>query len=413
MANRLRGFDKPTVWHEFTPLALQHQSVNLGQGFPDWQCDAFVKEAAKAAIDADFNQYARPGGHLRLKHQLAKLYNRSLARGVDDNVPPIHPETDIAVGVGATEVLYSAMMGLVNPGDEVILIEPAFDIYAAQVQMAGGVCKYVPLQFNAGLRQFELDIGALECAFTPKTRVLLLNSPHNPTGTIFPRSDLERIAAIVQRFPNVVVLADDVYENIAFVPLTRFASLPGVWERTITVGSAGKTFSVTGWKVGWAIGPSNLIKSLNLANNWVMFSVATPLQEAVVTMLERAELPFESFPSYYAYLRDRYEKKRDFLAKGLTALGIPIVVAQGGTFLFADVSNVVIPPQYLENQTSRDYAFCRWLTIEKQVTAIPTSAFYSDANKADGHQFVRFAYCKSDDALTTAIARMQSIELLE
>ncbi|RHY98197.1 hypothetical protein DYB37_003962 [Aphanomyces astaci] len=378
-------------------------------GFPDWPCDAFVKDAAKIAIDADVNQYARPGGHLRLVREVAKHYTTSLARPV-----PIEPTTEVAIGVGASEIMYSAMMGLVNPGDEVILIEPAFDIYASQVQMAGGVCVFVPLTFNESTSQFELDLPAMEAAFTSKTRVLVVNSPHNPTGAVFPKQDLEQLASVVKCFPNVVVVADDVYEHIVFAPLTRFATLPGMWERTITVGSAGKTFSVTGWKVGWAVGPPHLIKWLNLANNWVMFCVAAPLQEAVATMLKKAVRPFESFSSYYAYLGDKYLKKRDWLAAALTALGIPVVLAQGGTFLFADVSRVAVPASYLDDgNTPKDYAFCRWLTIEKQVTTIPTSAFYSHTNKANGHCFVRFAYCKSDVSLALAIERLQSIQLLE
>ncbi|KAF0688072.1 hypothetical protein As57867_020230, partial [Aphanomyces stellatus] len=331
MSERLKGFDKPTVWHEFTPLAIKHKAINLGQGFPDWPCDDFVKDAVKAAVDADVNQYARPGGHMRLVKQVAKHYDTALERPV-----PIKPESEISIGVGATQVMYSALMGLVNPGDEVILLEPAFDIYAAQVQMAGGVNNFVPLQFNPATLQFELDLPALEAAFNAKTRVLVLNSPHNPTGAVFPKSDLEQVAAMLHRFPNVVVLADDVYEHIVFVPMTRFATLPGMWERTITVGSAGKTFSVTGWKVGWAVGPAPLIQCLNLANNWIMFSVAAPLQEAVATMLDQALRPFHSFPSYYAYLGDRYLKKRNQLAAALASLGIPVVLAQGGTFLFAD-----------------------------------------------------------------------------
>ncbi|RHY00830.1 hypothetical protein DYB30_001109, partial [Aphanomyces astaci] len=318
--------------------------------FPDWPCDAFVKDAAKIAIDADVNQYARPGGHLRLVREVAKHYTTSLARPV-----PIEPTTEVAIGVGASEIMYSAMMGLVNPGDEVILIEPAFDIYASQVQMAGGVCVFVPLTFNESTSQFELDLPAMEAAFTSKTRVLVVNSPHNPTGTVFPKQDLEQLASVVK----------------------------------------------------WCVPTLSHVE-------YRVDLVAAPLQEAVATMLKKAVRPFESFSSYYAYLGDKYLKKRDWLAAALTALGIPVVLAQGGTFLFADVSRVAVPASYLDDgNTPKDYAFCRWLTIEKQVTTIPTSAFYSHTNKANGHCFVRFAYCKSDVSLALAIERLQSIQLLE
>jgi kynurenine---oxoglutarate transaminase / cysteine-S-conjugate beta-lyase / glutamine---phenylpyruvate transaminase len=407
LATRLDGFDRPTVWHEFTPLANQHQAVNLGQGFPDWRCEDFVKDAAKTALDADFNQYARPQGHRKLVEVLAKKYGKEFGR-------VIRWEDEVAVGVGATETIYSALCGFVQPGDEVIVLEPAFDIYTAQVQMAGGECRFVPLHVRTtadGATEFYLDETAFANAFSDKTRVVLLNNPHNPTGKVFTRAELEIIAKHVRAHPNVIVISDEVYEHITFDGKVheRIAMLDGMWERTLTVSSAGKTFSVTGWKVGWAIGPSSLTKGIYLANNWIQFSVSTPLQEAVANMLELAEQPYKGFPTFYAFVADQYQKKRDRLTLALLDVGIKPVVPHGGIFLYSNISSVRVPPAFQPEGMSTDWAFCRWLTIAKGVTAIPTSAFFCAANKAEGHQWARFAYCKTDDAIAEAIKRLQKL----
>ncbi|GLD94990.1 hypothetical protein PINS_up003615 [Pythium insidiosum] len=408
LATRLRGFDQPTVWHEFTPLALAHQAVNLGQGFPDWRCEDFVKDAAKAALDADFNQYARPQAHRKLAEVLASKYSREFGRA-------IRWEDEVAVGVGATETIYSALCGFVQPGDEVIVFEPAFDIYSAQVQMAGGVCRYVPLHVHTtadGETEFFLEEEAFAQAFTSRTRVVLLNNPHNPTGKVFTKAELEIIAKHVRLHPQVLVISDEVYEHITFdgKKHERIAMVDGMWDRTLTVSSAGKTFSVTGWKIGWAIGPSCLTKGIHLANNWIQFSVATPLQEAVANMLERAEQPYKGFPTFYAFVADQYAKKRDRLSAALTQVGIRPVTPHGGIFLYSNVSAIKVPAEFQPDGMSPDWAFCRWLTIEKGVTAIPTSAFFCQENKTEGHQWARFAYCKTDDALDEAIKRLLQLK---
>ncbi|KAF1318959.1 Kynurenine-oxoglutarate transaminase, partial [Globisporangium splendens] len=407
LASRLDGFDQPTVWHEFTPLANQHQAVNLGQGFPDWSAEPFVKEAAKNALDADFNQYARPQGHKKLVEVLAKKYSKELNR-------EIQWADEIAVGVGATETIYSALAAFVQPGDEVVVFEPAFDIYQAQVQMAGGVCKFVPLHVHttaSGEKEFYVDEPTLAGAFSDKTRVVIMNNPHNPTGKVFTKDELELIAKYVRAHPRVTVVSDEVYEHILFdgKQHVRIANLDGMWERTLTVSSAGKTFSVTGWKVGWAIGPSNLIKGIHLANNWIQFSVATPFQEAVANMLERAEDEYKGFPTFYHFVADQYQQKRDRLAKALQSVGITPITPHGGIFLYSDISSIKVPDEYLAPNMSYDWAFCRWLTITIGVTAIPTSAFFSDANKSEGHKWARFAYCKTDDAIAEAIKRLAAL----
>ncbi|KAI9995319.1 hypothetical protein PInf_012371 [Phytophthora infestans] len=408
LAKRLDGFDQPTVWHEFTPLALEHKAVNLGQGFPDWRCEDFVKQAAKDALDADFNQYARPQGHKKLVEVLAKKYSKELNRGINWT-------NEIAVGVGATETVYAAVNSFVQPGDEVVVFEPAFDIYTAQVQMAGGVCRYVPLHVRTcdqtGSKEFYLDEPTLAAAFSSKTRAVLLNNPHNPTGKVFTAEELELIAKYVRQYPRVIIISDEVYEHILFDgnKHVRIANIDGMGERTLTVSSAGKTFSVTGWKVGWAIGPSSLIKGIYLANNWIQFSVATPFQEAVANMLELAEKPYKGFPTFYAFVADQYKQKRDRLSRALVDVGITPITPGGGIFLYSDISAVKVPDSFIEPGMSYDWAFCRWLTITKGVTAIPTTAFFCSENKAEGSQWARFAYCKTDEAIEEAIKRLAKI----
>ncbi len=286
------------------------------------------------------------------------------------------------MGVGATETLFATMQALLDPGDEAVLISPSFDIYAAQVAMAGGAARYVPLRLVNG--SWVLDMNELRAAFTSRTRVFLINTPQNPTGKVFSRAELESIAAILADFPAVVAVSDEVYEHIVFDgrSMERLATLPGMAERTITVSSSGKTFSCTGWKIGWAVGPSHLIRGLILTNQWVQFSVSTPTQAAVAAALEAAEEPCEGHANYYAWLLARYTAKREILVNGLRAAGLEPAVPEGGFFIIADTSSVKVPQAFLELSTraapvmQRDWAFCRFLTEQVKVAAIPPSAFF-------------------------------------
>ncbi|KAI9908426.1 hypothetical protein PsorP6_003945 [Peronosclerospora sorghi] len=408
LTKRLDGFDQATVWHEFTPLALKHNAINLGQGFPDWRCEDFVKQAAKDAVDADFNQYARPQGHKKLVEVLAKKYSKELKR-------EINWTNQVAIGVGATETIYAALNAFVESEDEVIVFEPAFDIYTSQVQMAGGTCRFVPLHVRtsnaSGAKEFYIDEPTLARAFSSRTRAVLLNNPHNPTGKVFTKDELQLIADYVRLYPRVIIISDEVYEHIVFdgKKHVRIANMDGMWERTLTVSSAGKTFSVTGWKVGWAIGPSNLIQGICLANTWIQFSVATPFQEAVANMLELAEKPYKGFENFYAFVADLYKQKRDRLFRALVDVQIVPIMPSGGIFLYSDISAVKVPESYMQPELSYDWAFCRWLTVAKGVTAIPTTAFFCRENKAEGSQWARFAYCKTDEAIGEAIRRLAKL----
>ncbi|KAM3570495.1 hypothetical protein VYU27_007443 [Nannochloropsis oceanica] len=414
-ADRLKGFEKPTVWQEFTPLAAQVKAVNLGQGFPDWPTPSFCKSAAINAIESNLNQYCRSGGLPALTSALAHHYSPLFER-------ELNAEKEVTVSVGVSEGLFAAIHSLVNPGDEVILIEPAFDIYAAQIQMAGGTCVHVPLRPPSSSISFSpssstswhLDWGELSAAFSPRTRLLLLNTPQNPTGKVFTREELEKISSLVQAHPRALVLSDEVYENITFDEHqhTRLATLPGMWERTLTLSSAGKTFSVTGWKIGWLIGPERLIGGVMCCNQWVQFSVATPLQAAVAEMLTKAKEPYEGFPSYYAWLKEEYSRKRSLLIDALTTAGLKPFVPEGGFFIVADTSNITVPSSYLWETTpaspspmSRDWAFCRFMTLEAGVAAIPPSAFYKEGHKKLAENHARFAFCKADESILEAKTR--------
>jgi len=275
------------------------------------------------------------------------------------------------------------MQSLIDPGDEAVLITPAFDIYAPQVQMAGGVPVFVPLRRGEG-GGWGLNMEELRASLSPKTRVLILNSPQNPTGKIMGRGELEALCAILADFPACVVVCDDVYEHMIYegAEFPRLATFPGMWERTVTVSSSGKTFSCTGWKIGWAIGPEALIRGIILTNQWVQFSVSTPAQSAIAEALTVAESPYKGFPSYYAWLTAEYTRKRDILMHGLRMAGLNPSTPDGGFFIVGDSSNCSFPDSYMALSTKaapvmkRDWAFCRFLTEEIKVGAIPPSAFF-------------------------------------
>lgn len=423
LSSRLQGLDKPTVWHEFSPLSVKHQSVNLGQGFPDWNPPQFAIDALATSTQPDkgrnSNQYARSYAHMPLARVLAEDYGKRFEREID-------PATMIATAVGCTNALYCALHGLLSPGDEAILLEPAFDVYISQTKMAGGSPVFVPLRSvdigngdepRTANDVFKLDFEELEAAITDKTRVLILNTPHNPTGKIFSREELSNLAEIIERHPQVTVISDEVYEHIIFdeekSPHISFATIPGMWERTLTLSSSGKTFSATGWKVGWAVGPPHLTHAVSSVQQWVNFSAPTPNQDAIAQSLERAREPYEGFDSYYKWLVEEYRRKRDLLVEALKAGGMSPILPNGGFFIMADTTGIEVPASYLAEKTvamptdpmPRDWAMSRWMTKEVGVTAIPPSAFYDEKNVGLASNFLRFAYCKGDDTILKAHER--------
>ena len=424
LAPRLEGLDKPTVWHEFSPLAAEYNAVNLGQGFPDWDPPAFATEAMLQAVDPscgrNANQYARSYAHMPLAKVLADDYSERFGRTID-------PGTEISTAVGCTNALYCTLQGLIDKGDEVLLLEPAFDLYIAQTKLAGGECKFVPLRSNpeataesSANEAFILDMDELENAITDNTKAFIINSPHNPTGKMFSKEEFGKIAEIMERHPQITIIADEVYEHIVFdevnSPHISFATMPGMYDRTLTLSSSGKTFSATGWKVGWAVGPPHLVHAVTAVQQWVNFSAPTPNQDAIAQCLIKAKEPYEGFESYYKWVAAEYKRKRSLLCEALESAGMQPIIPNGGFFIMTDTSTIDLPEEFLKEKTvamptdpmPRDWAMSRYMTKEVGVTAIPPSAFYDTKNVPLAKNLLRFAYCKGDETIIEAGRRFKA-----
>ncbi len=375
-----------SIFTEISALAAAHDAVNLGQGFPDFPAPAFIKEAAMRAIREDRNQYAPAAGLPRLRAAIAARWER-LHGGRPD------ADAEITIASGATELLHDAVLAVVEPGDEVIVFEPTYDAYVPDVIMAGGVARTVTLRPP----HWRWDPAELRAAFGPRTRAVILNTPHNPTGKVFTRDELEELAGLC-RAHDVTVISDEVYSELTFdgaahVPI---ATLPGMRQRTITIDSMGKTFSVTGWKVGWAIAPEPLTHALRAIHQFVTFTNSVPFQEALADGLALAETH-----GYYDELRAAYAQRRARLTRALTDAGLPPLPAQGAYFLLADTTSVGF---------SDDVTFCRHLCTEVGVAAIPTSVFYADPAKAP--PLARFCFAKRDETIDAAATRLRKLRPL-
>jgi aspartate/methionine/tyrosine aminotransferase len=378
-SERIQGFGT-SIFTEMSQLAARHGAVNLGQGFPDFAGPDLVKQAAKAAIDADHNQYAPARGTARLRGAIAAMWERDHGRAID-------PDTEITVTSGATEAIFDALQAFLGPGDEVVVFEPFYDAYLPSVLLAGATLRPVTLSPPG----WTFDPDELRAAFGARTRVLLLNTPHNPTGKVFTDQELHLVAALCQEY-DVVAITDEVYDRILYDDAVHLplATLPGMWERTLTVNSTGKTFSMTGWKVGYAIGPAPLNLALAAVHQFVTFATATPFQEAMATALELA-----ATDGYYDQLRMDYAVRRDLLRTALEANGLPTLPIGGSYFLMADIGALGFPD---------DVAFCRYLTIEVGVAAVPPSAFYLDPARAP--LLARFCFAKREQTLRAAAERL-------
>ncbi len=373
-----------TVFSEFSALAVEHGAVNLGQGFPDFDGPEEVKEAAQRAIRDGVNQYAISRGSTALREAIAKHSARFYGVEVD-------PETMVGVTSGATEAIFDAILGLVDPGDDVVLFEPFYDSYLPAIAFAGGTPRVVTLRApGPGEGSWSFDADALAATFGPRTRLLILNSPHNPTGKVFTADELTTIAALCVKH-DVVALTDEVYEHLTFgLPHLRLASFPGMAERTVTVSSAGKSFSFTGWKVGWAIAPPPLLQAVQRVHQYVTFATASPFQAAAATALTLPD-------SYFSGLIASYLSKRDRLSSALEQAGLRPLTTEGTYFLIARIP---------DGRFTDDLEFCRYLTREVKVAAIPPSAFYLDGGRSEARQLARFAFCKTDAVLDLAAERL-------
>lgn len=373
----------PSVFSEMTRLAAEYNAVNLGQGFPDFPGPGFVKDAAKTAIDADLNQYAISAGSVRLRTQIAKRYSMLFDQEID-------PGSEVTVTSGATEALFAAMTAFVGPGQRVVAFEPFYDSYRPSVLLAGG--EFEPVRLSAP--DWSFDRQALDQAMTPNTSVLLLNTPHNPTGKVFARDELEFIAGLCCE-RDVLVVSDEVYEEIRFdgVDHLSIATLPGMWERTLTINSTGKTFSMTGWKIGYSVGPADLTTALRAVHQFVTFASATPFQEAMAIALEVAAVS-----DYYPELRRDYEARRNLLEDVLEGVGLRVFPIAGSYFLTVDLEGL---------RFATDVEFCIWLVRETGVVALPPSAFYVDPATAPLH--ARFCFAKKLDTLAEAGRRLEPL----
>jgi aspartate/methionine/tyrosine aminotransferase len=386
-STRVAGFPM-SIFAEMSILAMQRGAINLGQGFPDFPGPDLIKRAAAAAIAADLNQYPPPPGVPRLRQALAAQWERDYGRTVDW-------QSEVTVTSGATEALYGLAQALLNPGDRAILIEPAYDAYAADITMAGGVALPVRLTPPHGeRRRWSLDEQALRAAFAQRPKIILINTPHNPTGMVLNRAELALIAQLCQEH-DVLAISDEVYDRMVYdgVAHLPIATLPGMWERTITLGSTGKTFGVTGWKVGWAIGAAPINQALRQAHQWVTFATPTPLQEATATAIEQAPEA-----GYYPQLTAAYAERRELLRGLLEDAGLPPLHVEGAYFISCDIGQL---------GPVSDQAFCRWLITEIGVAAIPTSPFYSDQSGLP--QIARFCFAKQHTTLRAAGERLARV----
>lgn len=374
----------PSIFAETTRRATELHAVNLGQGFPDWAPPDVLTRALRDALARDVHQYGPPPGAPRLRAAISASVQASLGFRPD-------PDTEVTVTVGASEALYEAAVTLVSPGDEAIVLEPAYDLYAEVLRRAGATVIGVPLEEAPD--GWRLDEDRLRRACTSKTKLIVVNTPHNPTGAVLTRGELEGLARVASAF-DVFVVSDEVYDRLTFDrPHVPVASLPGMRERTVTVGAASKTFSVTGWRVGWAIASPEITRRLRGAHQFVTFVAPTPLQEAVAVAMEAAQ-----DGSFYQALAASLRAKRDRLTQALDAAGLSPTPAHGGYFVLADTSGVAPnAPRAAEV-----------LLTEVGVAGIPLSAFYLPGSESEAPNAVRFAFCKRDEVLEEAAHRLSA-----
>lgn len=387
LSSRLQGFGT-TIFAEMSALAAQTGALNLGQGFPDRDGPREVADAAIAAIERGENQYPPGPGTADLRAAIAEHQHRFWDVTID-------PDTEVLVTAGATEAIAAAMLALCEPGDEVVVFDPTYDSYAAGISMAGATIRSVllrpaPESMNTGDDAgFVFDPDELRRAFSPRTRLILVNTPHNPTGKVFTTEELALVAELCVEH-DVLAVTDEVYEHLVFTGTHQLlATFPGMADRTVTVSSGGKTFSFTGWKIGWACGPSDLIGPIRTAKQFLTFVNGAPFQPAIAVGLRLGDHYFDGF-------RAELEAKRDLLCSALDAAGFGVMRPEGTYFVTADISN-------LDAGTSIE--FCLALPERAGVVAVPSAVFYQD--QADGRHLVRFCFAKNDAMLIEAGDRLQ------
>lgn len=371
-----------TIFEEVTALAQQHSAINLGQGFPDEDGPVEILNAARSAITDGANQYAPGQGLAVLRHAIAAHQDHFYGL-------PVNPQTEVVVSTGATESIAAAILALAGPGDEVLTFEPFYDSYGAVIGLSGATHTTAPLLAP----DFQPDAVSLEAAFTDRTRIVVVNNPHNPTGSMFTRPALELIVRLAERY-GAIIVTDEVYEHLTFgsehVPI---AALHGAAERTLTISSAGKTFSVTGWKVGWLTGPAELVAQVRTVKTFLTYTSGTPFQHAVALGLG---LPDEFFSSTAATLRT----KRDLLGEGLRAAGFDVFEPAGTFFTMVDAA-----PLGIEDATD----LARRLPSLVGVAAIPVAMFCHEEGAERMRSMLRFAFCKKFDVIEEGARRLATL----
>jgi len=380
LVRRMRGFGT-TVFAEMSALAVQTGAVNLGQGFPDTDGPASLLQDAVTAIRSGANQYPPGRGVPALREAVARHQAHWYGLAPD-------PDREVLVTVGATEAIAACVLALCEPGDEVVVLDPTYDSYQATIALAGAVARPVPLLAP----QFRLDPERLAAAFSQRTRVVLLNTPHNPTGRVLDADELAAVARLAQRH-DAVVVSDEVYEHLVFDGLEHVpvATLPGMAERTLTIGSAGKTFSVTGWKIGWVTGPAHLVEAVTTVKQFLTFVGGAPFQPAVAAALGAPDADFHARAADLG-------RRRTLLVDGLRSVGLEATVPRAGYFVVADAAP-------LGCTDSLDW--CRRLPHRAGVVAIPVQVFAADPDPV--RTLVRFAFCKRDDVLAEAVRRLGAL----
>ena len=376
LAQRTEGFTESVI-REMTRLVQLHGGINLAQGFPNFAAPEALKEAAKRAIDADVNQYAITWGAPSLRRALARAYGELYGMDVD-------PERMLTVTCGATEAMISALLAIVDPGDEVIVLEPFYENYGPDAAICGAAPVYVPLRYPS----LRFDPDELRRAFSPRTKAIIVNSPNNPTGRVFDRSELELIASLCREH-DVIAVTDEIYEHIRYegehVPL---ATLDGMADRTITISGASKTFSVTGWRVGWIVASAELSGGIRKVHDFLTVGAPAPLQEAVAEGLALGR-------PYFDTLSGTYAARRDLLFAALETAGFRPRLPQGAYYILCDISGFGFDD---------DSAFARWLITQVGVAGVPGSSFFSRPEL--GRDLIRFTFCKTDDVLRDAGERL-------
>lgn len=380
-SDRTAGFQESVI-RDMSRRAAQHGAVNLAQGFPDFAAPSFVKEAAVGAIHADINQYANTWGAKPLRNAIAAKYKSTYGLEYD-------PDTEITVCCGATEGMIATLMAVTNPGDEVVVFEPFYENYRPDALLCGAVSRLVTLHPP----DWTFDPAELRRAFTSRTKAIIVNSPNNPTGRVFTHAELAAIAGLAQEF-DTLIITDDIYEHILYdgaehVPM---ATLPGLRERTVMVNSMSKTYSVTGWRIGWVMAPPAICDGIRKVHDFLTVGAAAPLQEAGTAVLSCP-------PEYYSDLARSYTARRDLLLGELQAAGLVCYKPKGAYYILCDISSFGF---------ADDIAFTRHLIENIGVACVPGSGFFSDP--ARGKQLVRFCFCKRETTLREAGRRLQALK---